>query len=357
MFRFAALIVAAFAAAANAGTWKEVGTLADIGLGFEFVSPTVGYTVGAYNGEEGQWLLSTTNGGANWTSIEVTPNFGIALCLAVEKESIFVNSLFGAYISPDAGKTWKNVTGLHAQGQGCRVQDGEFFVVGTGLLWGNGVLHSKDGDVFEGHNITNLPGGMLPQFGAFPSSSTWYVTAGSFPQSDDDNAPTQDDDPPSYDRILKSVGEHGFYSGAIIKSADGGKTFHTQISEQNEFDFNMVDCADEDHCCAVAINAEDAFVYCTSDGSTWENVYNATSSQLTTITALDGQWVAAGMVIDGQAIRASVLRSTDMKTWVEDELTTLPQCAVIDASFPTIDSGFILGIDRFNSLIVYSYSA
>lgn len=128
--------------------------------------------------------------------------------------------------------------------------------------------------------------------------------------------------------------------------------------------FNYIDCEDENKCCASAESdagvAPGSRIWCTMDGSTWtQNYYDDSASvSLMTMKSLgSGNWVAGGTYPSGQDIFTTFLRSSDDgKTWQEHQESKLPQAALIASSFPSLTSGFALGVDRFNSEILFSYN-
>ena len=63
------------------------------------------------------------------------------------------------------------------------------------------------------------------------------------------------------------------------QTTDGGNTFQTLFGVNGTVYFNGIDCTSETHCCAVAESddapAAGAYVYCTTDGSTWKQTFAA----------------------------------------------------------------------------------
>jgi hypothetical protein len=225
---------------------------------------------------------------------------------------------------------------------------GAFAAVGTwGLLTEtNGPAVSYDaGAVFTAINITELQ--TEGRYGAFPTKSTWFITAGDWPSDDNANAFSYTKagarvDPSNYveqialgatlvkrraSRVhllqepggalkwatvkrgrLHAANGGGEYQAQIAKTSDSGKTWSVVFSDFGEYYFNGIECATDMDCCAVAEdegppmnNATDAgaYVFCTTDGgATWtENLHDLkTGASLIDIAAFSPQeyWAVGG---------------------------------------------------------------
>jgi len=200
----------------------------------------------------------------------------------------------------------------------------------VGMRWidaANGVMISHDqGQSFEFFNISVLR--TWARYGAFPSDSVWYVTAGHWPNDNSPPTPTsiQEEYPFSsavtYKKRKDSTGTIGMYPSLvrpwtelpeidvpdvddetqpeqrgdnvgvipppgwntqIVKTTDGGQTWVSQYYNTSYFYFNQITCASETLCVAVGESqtrpgkgkpkVPGIHIFRTTDGETWNEVF------------------------------------------------------------------------------------
>jgi hypothetical protein len=229
-------------------------------------------------------------------------------------------------------------------------------VVGTfGLIDPkDGVAVSSDGGVtftdFDAQLFTDA------RYGAFPSATSWYVAAGNWPESNDDNAKTNDD-PFSNDdnnipadgrpQVIRRTprfelrrGDKGGYmpyvrlsgrdepitsnetifEAQVSVSHDGGKTWKSVYENKGDFYANGIACQTETDCCFVgeadAGPTPGARIYCTNDGGgSWNRTLflSGADNSLLDITATGtaGEYWAVGGTLSSLSASASFYHSTD----------------------------------------------
>jgi hypothetical protein len=163
-----------------------------------------------------------------------------------------------------------------------------FAATGEGLTGDDGVAVTTDsGATFTVYNITQLQ--TEARYGAFPSATTWYISAGEWPQN---NAPGTkaltrrihlEKNGKQFKRTIKPVGtrrheEDGSWKAQIVKTTDGGNTWTSVFYREGQFYFNQISCGSPTHCCAVAEADSSAtpgiHIFCTVDGgNTWDEKY------------------------------------------------------------------------------------
>ena len=238
--------------------------------------------------------------------------------------SAVINGLFGAQYTTD-GKTFTASKGGGGQGQSVEGFGKNSYGI-TGAFGGSGVAVSTDGGAtFTAHSASAALDQNHPaRYGAFPSDTTWYVSAGAWPQSS--KSPSDEKS-----LLLKQITEriqlrqdratgktfHHYleldqlgspnnttqYTGAIAKTTDGGKTFTKVFEQDGSFYFNGIHCHDEEHCIAVAEGHHcanpGAHIFTTHDGgANWnQTLFEAGSGAgimgARMVSATEG-WAAGG---------------------------------------------------------------
>lgn len=227
----------------------------------------------------------------------------------------------------------------------------------------NGVAISTDGGV----SFTTYDAGLFTdaRYGAFPSAKTWYLSAGNWPEANDDKTPTKDDDPfsndnnipaadgapqvyartPRFELRRNAAGGYQPYArlsgrDAMVTSndtvfqtqismtQDGGATWTTVFKEVGDFYPNGIACQDDANCCFVAEadagSEPGSRIYCTSDsGASWNRTFfnaGADNSLLDiSVTGTAGEYWAVGGVLSELDASASFYHSTDNgATWTLD---------------------------------------
>jgi hypothetical protein len=165
-------------------SFAAVGT---ISTGSAFVNGNVGYLPIAANGV-GTTILTTGDGGKTWTNnVTSEPTALLLLDIAAHrdvsgKDNVAVIGTLSLEYSRDSAVTFNKSIAPLGVGQCIRnIADtpGAFAAVGTwGLIKGtNGPALSFDGGLtYKAQNIVSLTTEV--RYGAFPTSQTWFITAG-----------------------------------------------------------------------------------------------------------------------------------------------------------------------------------
>ena len=193
------LPLAALAVGSVAGQWttaaSDIGTIA---AGCAFTDKDTGYLPVAVNGV-GTQILKSVDGGFTWNDDETAAPFSLLLLdIAAHKgaagnDNVAVVGALTFEYSTDGAITFNSSLAPVGAGQCIRnIADTPeaFAAVGSwGLLTeSNGPAVSYDaGAVFVAINVTELQ--TEGRYGAFPTKSTWFITAGDWPSDDDPNPP------------------------------------------------------------------------------------------------------------------------------------------------------------------------
>jgi len=228
------------------------------------------------------WLslvLHTSDGGQSWVAVgkpTFDPIFDIAASLdsAVYTSSLgtfYSNQTNGSYVFLPSQKAafGADVEAFNWQG----VDDGYGYgVVGPcfDVKHGNGVWISTDsGQTFSFTNISVLlaPG----RFGAYPSSTTWFIAAGAYPNVTNEELANHIGKPPPVSPLIAQM----------AKTTDGGHTWQTVFYSERQFIFNHVACWSELSCVVLADSElyqstiSGVTILTTKDGGqTWNITYN-----------------------------------------------------------------------------------
>ena len=193
-------------------------------------------------------------------------------------------------------------------------------------------LFSADGGaIFEAKTINiAMPANCTSaRYGAMPSTSTWYVTFGSWPNSKSVQGGVSVSERVNLVRDVKgnvrrdvkkmlrsneggswsssssasqstssSSGSGGYsiYTAAIAKTTDGGNTWTSLISEATDFYFNAIDCISATKCVAVAEGFNEnaaARVYFTEDGQNFREVFRLNSTSSTAYSLMSVRYASA----------------------------------------------------------------
>ncbi len=300
-----------------------------------FVSNTTGYLPLDVNGV-GTEIVKTTDGGFTWGPAAPEPFALLLLDIAAfgPTDVAVVGALSMEY-STDGGASFNESASQFGAGQciravGPRGSEEGFAAVGQ---WGlfteaNGIVFSTDGG--KAFSVINTTLTADARYGAFPSDSTWFLTAGDWPGEQDDNPPEEGPylpegstlknwvvDPahyftpvppgavvaklqntrvhylrdPASQRLTAAAvhpahivdanrGPHGLatmaraggWEAQIAATTDAGKTWTVQFSKgnQGDFYFNGIECFSTTACCAVGEGGNGTYIHCTQDGgSSW----------------------------------------------------------------------------------------
>ena len=267
-------IAALLISSATAATWSNPGAIAAAATGVGAGSATTAF-VAAGSNSVGAEILKTIDDGKTY-STETTAGTPFLLLDAGSNSatSAVVNGLFGAQYTMDGSK-FKSSTGGGGQGQSVEGFGKNSYGI-AGTFGGNGVAVSTDGGAtFDAHPVgAALDANHPARYAAYPSDTTWYVSAGAWPHTSSKDL----DDEKSvlikhlnervqirkdretgdffYNRLnLEQLGSPNNvtqYTGAIAKTTDGGKTWKNVFQQDGSFYFNGIHCHDEEHCIAVA---------------------------------------------------------------------------------------------------------
>jgi hypothetical protein len=220
------------------------------------------------------------------------------------------------------------------------------------LLNEQGVLLTQDGGAtWKAHdwkNSLNLPDGVSARYGSFPSLTTWYVSAGTWPGNNSVSHVKSLSATRHFDRKTKKYmrgflnsttgktsrtleastapapSTNGYYA-AMTKTTDGGATWNVQYTNSGAFYFNDVHCASETVCIAVAEGFSDgtspgARIFVTTDGTNWNQKYIVTeintSFMWVRMTSLTEAWVGGSYAKSELQTAAIFYSSSDAgETW------------------------------------------
>ncbi len=204
----------------------------------------------------------------------------------------------------------------------------------------NGVVYSTDGQTISSSDIgLSVAAGYKARFGAFPTSTTWYVTSGDWPNNSDARlnnnvARVSGRISVVYDagagkpnvNFISTRNLQGNYPGAISKSTDGGATWTKVFDSNNKFYLNQISCFDANNCFAVGEDGKSATVIATTDGganwSTKMTLRGPISLHAVAMVSATEIFVAGGSVSAGAAPKQNVgyyYRSTNGgASWTSD---------------------------------------
>jgi hypothetical protein len=221
------------------------------------------------------------------------------------------------------------------------------------------------------------------RYGAYPSATTWYISAGQWPGNDslaaahpnivkmltknialvraedgsvhhevlwDENAP----------RGKPGQNDNGWIA-QIAKTTDAGQTWTSVFEDWGNFYFNQITCPSEDHCCAVGegdqtSSAPGIRIWCTVDGgNTWQNSFfdaNPNFSIMAIQYISENEFWAAGG--DFQGFKGYLWHTVD--GGVAWEYENLNDVYVQDLCFPSESIGYAtaFNIESQSSFLTYS---
>jgi hypothetical protein len=267
-----AILTATLAGIASAATWSNPGDVASACTGVGAASDTTAFVAAGSNGV-GAEVLKTADSGKTFNSEAAPGAFLLLDAGSNSPTSAVVNGLFGAHYTTD-GKTFQAAKGGGGEGQSVEGFGKNSYGI-VGAFGGNGVAVSTDGGAtFTAHSASSALDNQHPaRYGAYPSDTTWYVSAGAWPtnpnsMSDEESLLLHHLNERVQIRKDRKTGEiyHKYleldqlgspnnitqYTSAIAKTTDGGKTFTKVFEQDGSFYFNGIHCSSEDHCIAVA---------------------------------------------------------------------------------------------------------
>lgn len=296
--------------------------------------------------------------GGTWQKTHNSPSGVIMDTAATPGNEVSVYTTFGGpYVSTDQGGSWKRAANVVGLSQSVQVFNNGTSIGATGQLTlpgqgsFNGVLVSTDGKGEE-WKMMNIEGAEYARYGAFPSSTTWYVTAGTWPATATE-APflhafehlEEGFDLSARIRIgpkdMKNVKSPIGWMSKIWKTTDGGASWREVFSSHNApYCFNAIACSTESRCVAVADghSGSSASVYAlmTEDGGkTWSMVFDSDkyeSMMAVTFTSEMEGWIAPSGYASSDprdGVVTDFMRTTDGgSTWNIDQ--SLKSCISTD---------------------------
>lgn len=362
-----------------------------------------GFMAAGINGQ-GSNVLKSIDGGVSWAQSS-DPMELLLLDVSSYNNNVLAAATFSELFSNDTGNTFYPSTGGVATAAQCvrDLFDGSGNPIGFGIAGDFGLFNPTEGVAVSTDGGATLTSYAIPQlntlarYASFVSPTTWYVSAGQWPESSSDQpsdqAPTSgsgsgsgaglkvqsraitermsvhyDAESKQYMREFKSrqavrslSGERALqpapntsYAAQIAKTTNGGQTWVSQYYSLNQFYFNGIDCLSTDNCCAAAENDNTdatggAWILCTTDGgANWNQTYytNASGSSLLDLRAVDSTtYIAVGGVMGSSGPGgAGFLLSTDGgNTWIVDSVlsgyyATSVECAAGSCWATLIDS-------------------
>lgn len=292
------------ASGADAASWsKPANALGSAVVGVGAGSDTVAFAAAGDNGV-GAEVLVTKDGGKSYARAETGTSVLFLDASASSATNAVVNGLFGAQYTVD-GNAFKGSVGGGGQGQSVESFGTSSFGIagGFGGKGGGGVAVSTNG----GKSFQSFSAGAAldenhpARYAAYPSGTTWYVSAGAWPTNNQDKVGSDE-----HSELVKHLNERvqlrqrrsdgGLfyrylelselgtpnnitqYTSAIAKTTDGGKTFTKVFEKDGSFYFNGIHCHSEEHCIAVAeghnVANPGAYIFVTRDaGKTWNSTH------------------------------------------------------------------------------------
>lgn len=340
--RTAAILIAVLACAttAFAGSWTvNANFTASVAMGVA-AADDFAVIAGGDSGT-GAIMWRSTDQGATWGEANLDAKPLMLMATGASGKSAVASGMFTVVHSTDSGVSFTKSTGTGAEGpcqsaSAFRDTAGAFGITGEALLFNGVGVSTNDGSTFTASSIWGENSTYAARYGTFPTSTTWYVSAGSWPENNDK---LQTGEVELTQRIRvhalkrqvrfnnpnRAAAPEGYVAG-IAKTTDGGKTWTTVFSKMGEFYFNGIDCWDENNCAAVGEadsgSAPGARIYVTSDGGkTWTrtmfNAGAANSIMAVTYISATELWASGGAMVTG--IPGHFHHSTDGgKTWTMD---------------------------------------
>lgn len=283
----------------------------------------------------------------------------------------------------------------------CATDDGQHILfVGNGIQ-GSSVMHSEDaGVLFEVVDVnTKLPrpkNCSAPAYAAMVNETTWYLTAGQFPQDRKNSGRGARDrdgnrvlarknfhidivEDKATKRARYSVRESKFggggggddyvcvgYVAIIAKTTDGGQTFTVQYANDNAtFAFSQIDCASAVHCVAVGAGdtaGAETVIFQTTDGQHWRQVLSVPNTPTTmhllySIRFADAQhvWAAGGLQTQTASAGLLFFSNDGGSTWEQYPHLQPDIYEIMDLSFAE-GVGYAAAMSEFKTATILKYA-
>jgi photosystem II stability/assembly factor-like uncharacterized protein len=333
--------------------------LATILIGVSFVSPAEGFLAGDANGV-GPIVLKTTDGGNSYRPCNHSTYTAMFLSIAMGNATngvvtgVGIGKNFHGIEYTEDGQFFNATTTLELIDTSQNVEaiknvKGGFGITGE-FNEANGVAISTDqGETWKNYNCSAES---YARYGSFPSGNVWYVSAGTWPDYDEQKEGLEEGEKMLTQRLKLRQG-HGMelvrrittlarpnhrnllqvpgYWAEISKTSDGGKTWKTMFKDVGNFYFNGIDCPDENNCYVVGESESDSLspgvrILHTGDGgNTWEVqlfVADPTYSLLdiSFINATEG-WATGGVLTETHFTGDFWHTSDAGKTWTPETVS------------------------------------
>lgn len=338
-----------------------------------------GYAGAGQNGV-GFGIIKTTDSGVTWNTLNsskpVSDLFLAAACKS-ETEAVITGVLDNSYTTDGANfEVSKNDFFDPSQDAKVIKHSGEFAIMVQGSK-ANGVATSKDGKRWKNFDIGADPAVFPSRYGAFPSATTWYVSAGTFPSSNNTEyrhvshhfkihrktgkfsvGPEMyiGQAPPAAVPAADSPSVNGFSAG-VFKTTDGGSSFTQVFNDVTSGIYpNGIDCIDENHCIAV-FEGDSCHIITTADGGNhWAFAHNDTdpACSLTYVEYLssDEAWVSGGH-LSSTDFSGHFWHTTDgAKTF---ELESIKGMFIFSMDMPSPTVGYAVAFTRASGVNLYKY--
>jgi photosystem II stability/assembly factor-like uncharacterized protein len=385
--------------------WKPVSSPTFDALGealnVAFTSDGVTGYVGAGTNGVGPQIMKSVDSGITWNQVwpdsSNSTKFDLLLASAVKSadEAVVTGVLF--QLHTDDGKTFKSsINEFLTPSQDAKVipaPSSEFAIAVAGNK-NNGVATSKDGTAWKTFTIPANASIYPARYGAYPTASTWYLTAGSFPtnntaytkhqlvfQDQDYTEPNLRHlshkvavDTATYQVYPKVMAEgeteqdpvpctenpDDCFSAGIFKTTDAGKSWKQVVDDTtSNFYPNGIDCFGEDHCISVVEGSECQILVTRDGGASWNATLKDTDSKcsLTYVAMLSDKeaWVGGGHMAQ-MDFEGRFWHTTDGgATWTKEAIKGL-YIFDLDMTSPTSGYAVALTISSGTSLLKYDPS-
>ena len=244
----------------------------------------------------------------------------------------------GIFVGPPSSAELKKVDNIRLISQSVEpIGQAGFGVAGqfaVGRTDTNGVSVTLDGTTWTQSDIGTDSVLYPARYGSFPSESTWFVSAGTWPMDASAGlgrrltariSVPEENQPMLYKYQSKNLRDNlrSFkkasadptgYTGAIAKTTDGGKTW-SSVFTTDQFYFNQINCHCEKHCIAVGENDDTGYAVYTEDGgATWSTVFTGPPGlSLVATRMISGKeaWISGGLQQRGGVLTGYYYHTTD----------------------------------------------
>jgi len=320
----------------QAGKWTVLsGQFSAVTVGIAFRNDKVGWTTRT-TGSSLPQVVITKDSGASWTPVEHAPGSPMPMSVTSKKGSgsagvVGITGLGSTEYSFD-GENFNRSLAAVLVSQDIKYQNARMT-----LSQPSGPCVSTTNGVFYSCHKVPYKYGQTGRYSSSPSANVIYHTAGTWPSK---SPPSKDSfEISSNFRVVRKLGEVTYevgpkiiysdappsnttYTAELWKSSDGGKTWKNLISDEGNFYFNDIHCADDTHCVAVGEGfAQDgskspgARVYMTTDGETFKEVHRETTDGASLMAAkmlsATEHWAGGASKAGGLTAPVLALHSTD----------------------------------------------